>query len=111
MRLPPSTEISGLSPEISEAFLKPMKRNNVTQIRGYSKEPERVDLHSHCVWPCTYKDLPHITSVETFYFLRCVLGKDPYVSLHIFFSTFYDTFCFWLQMIARIIAQIKSVRS
>ena len=31
------TEISGLSPEISETFLKLMKRNNVTQIRGYSK--------------------------------------------------------------------------
>ena len=36
------TEISGLSPEISETFLKLMKRNNVTQIRGYSKEPERL---------------------------------------------------------------------
>ena len=36
------TEISGLSPEISETFLKYMKRNNVTQIRGYSKEPERL---------------------------------------------------------------------
>ena len=36
------TEISGLSPEIAQTFLKYMKRNNVTQIRGYSKEPERL---------------------------------------------------------------------
>lgn len=33
---------SGLTPEIAATFLKSMKRNNVTQIRGYSKEPERL---------------------------------------------------------------------
>ena len=36
------SEISGLTPEIAQTFLKYMKRNNVTQIRGYSKEPERL---------------------------------------------------------------------
>tara|TARA_R100000742_G_C4273188_1_gene92675 strand:+ start:1329 stop:1574 length:246 start_codon:yes stop_codon:yes gene_type:complete len=36
------SQISGLSPEIAETFLKYMKRDNVTQIRGYSKEPERL---------------------------------------------------------------------
>ena len=36
------TEVTGLSPEIAQTFLKYMKRNNVTQIRGYSKEPERL---------------------------------------------------------------------
>ena len=34
--------ISGLTPDIAAAFLKDMKRNSVTQIRGYSKEPERL---------------------------------------------------------------------
>ena len=36
------TEVTGLSPEIAQTFLKYMKRDNVTQIRGYSKEPERL---------------------------------------------------------------------
>jgi len=36
------SEISGLSPDIAASFLKNMKRNNVTQIRGYSKEPSRL---------------------------------------------------------------------
>jgi hypothetical protein len=35
-------ELGGLMPEIAAAFLKHMKRDNVTQIRGYSKEPERL---------------------------------------------------------------------
>ena len=30
--------LSGLTPDIAACFLKSMKRNNVTQIRGYSKE-------------------------------------------------------------------------
>ena len=30
------------NPDVAAAFLKEMKRNNVTQIRGYSKEPERL---------------------------------------------------------------------
>ena len=34
--------ISGLTPDVAAAFLKDMKRNSVTQIRGYSKEPERL---------------------------------------------------------------------
>lgn len=34
--------LSGLTPDIAACFLKNMKRNNVTQIRGYSKEPERL---------------------------------------------------------------------
>ena len=33
-------ELAGLSPDIAAAFLKDMKRNNVTQIRGYSKEKD-----------------------------------------------------------------------
>ena len=36
------SEMSGLSPDIAASFLKNMKRNNVTQIRGYSKEPRRL---------------------------------------------------------------------
>jgi len=36
------SEISGLSPDSAASFLKNMKRNNVTQIRGYSKEPSRL---------------------------------------------------------------------
>ena len=36
------SEISGLSPDIAASFLKNMKRNNVTQILGYSKEPSRL---------------------------------------------------------------------
>jgi len=36
------SEMSGLSPDIAASFLKNMKRNNVTQIRGYSKEPSRL---------------------------------------------------------------------
>lgn len=35
-------ELSDLNPDVAAAFLKEMKRNNVTQIRGYSKEPERL---------------------------------------------------------------------
>jgi hypothetical protein len=33
---------TGLSQDVAEAFLKGMKKHNVTQIRGYSKEPERM---------------------------------------------------------------------
>ena len=33
-------ELTGLSPDIAAAFLKDMKRHNVTQIRGYSKEKD-----------------------------------------------------------------------
>ncbi len=33
---------TGLDEDISAMILKSMKRNNVTQIRGYSKEPERL---------------------------------------------------------------------
>ena len=33
-------ELAGLSPDIAAAFLKDMKRSNVTQIRGYSKEKD-----------------------------------------------------------------------
>tara|TARA_R110000782_G_scaffold44122_1_gene98960 strand:- start:1723 stop:1965 length:243 start_codon:yes stop_codon:yes gene_type:complete len=33
-------ELAGLSPDIAAALLKGMKRNNVTQIRGYSKEKD-----------------------------------------------------------------------
>ena len=36
------SRISGLQPEIVACFLKAMKRDNVTQIRGYSKEPEHL---------------------------------------------------------------------
>ena len=32
--------LAGLSPDIAAAFLKDMKRSNVTQIRGYSKEKD-----------------------------------------------------------------------
>tara|TARA_R100000935_G_scaffold19442_1_gene37359 strand:- start:789 stop:1031 length:243 start_codon:yes stop_codon:yes gene_type:complete len=32
------SEISGLSPDIAASLLTNMKRNNVTQIRGYTKE-------------------------------------------------------------------------
>ena len=35
-------KLSELTPEIAASFLKQMKRNNVTQIRGYSIEPERL---------------------------------------------------------------------
>lgn len=38
------SRLSGLSPEIAACLLKSMKRNNVTQIRGYSKErPEAIE--------------------------------------------------------------------
>ena len=33
-------ELAGFSPDIAACFLKNMKRNNVTQIRGYSKEKD-----------------------------------------------------------------------
>tara|TARA_R110000823_G_scaffold170274_2_gene302786 strand:- start:791 stop:1045 length:255 start_codon:yes stop_codon:yes gene_type:complete len=33
---------TGLDEDIAAMMLKSMKRNNVTQIRGYSKEPERM---------------------------------------------------------------------
>ncbi len=33
-------ELTGLSLDIAAAFLKDMKRHNVTQIRGYSKEKD-----------------------------------------------------------------------
>ena len=33
-------ELAGSTPDIAAAFLKNMKRNNVTQIRGYSKEKD-----------------------------------------------------------------------
>tara|TARA_R110002167_G_scaffold7894_1_gene36911 strand:- start:117 stop:371 length:255 start_codon:yes stop_codon:yes gene_type:complete len=36
------SEQTGLDEDISAMILKSMKRNNVTQIRGYSKEPERL---------------------------------------------------------------------
>ena len=36
------SDIAGLSHDIAASFLKNMKRNNVTQIRGYSKEPSRL---------------------------------------------------------------------
>ena len=36
------SESTGLSPEIAEALLKTFSRDNVTQIRGYSKEPEHL---------------------------------------------------------------------
>tara|TARA_Y100001937_G_C7104572_1_gene324287 strand:+ start:1311 stop:1553 length:243 start_codon:yes stop_codon:yes gene_type:complete len=36
------SRISGLTPDIVACFLKAMKRDNVTQIRGYSKEPEHL---------------------------------------------------------------------
>tara|TARA_R100000935_G_scaffold17039_1_gene33659 strand:+ start:6370 stop:6612 length:243 start_codon:yes stop_codon:yes gene_type:complete len=31
-------KLAGLSPDVSAALLKGMKQNNITQIRGYSKE-------------------------------------------------------------------------
>tara|TARA_R100001086_G_scaffold175094_1_gene96346 strand:- start:2666 stop:2923 length:258 start_codon:yes stop_codon:yes gene_type:complete len=34
--------VSGLEKNVCQAWLKGMKRYNVTQIRGYSKEPERL---------------------------------------------------------------------
>jgi len=40
-----TTEVSkhtDLDRSVAAALLKSMKRNNVTQIRGYSKEPERL---------------------------------------------------------------------
>jgi len=37
-------ELAGLTPDIAACFLKNMKRNNVTQIRGYSKESEAARL-------------------------------------------------------------------
>ena len=33
---------TGILPEFGAALLRSMSRNNVTQIRGYSKEPERT---------------------------------------------------------------------
>tara|TARA_R110002126_G_scaffold254266_2_gene397378 strand:+ start:615 stop:818 length:204 start_codon:yes stop_codon:yes gene_type:complete len=33
---------TGLDEDISALILKSMKRDNVTQIRGYSKEPDRL---------------------------------------------------------------------
>ena len=33
-------ELAGFTPDIAKVFLKNMKRNNVTQIRGYSKEKD-----------------------------------------------------------------------
>ena len=35
-------ELMGLTPDIASSLLSNMKRNNVTQIRGYSKEPSRL---------------------------------------------------------------------
>jgi len=36
------SEAAGLTPGIAAVFLKNMKRNNVTQIRGYEKTPEHI---------------------------------------------------------------------
>ena len=36
------SSLTGLNEDVSKAFLKSMKKHNVTQIRGYSKEPERM---------------------------------------------------------------------
>ncbi len=36
------TDLAGLDPGVANALLTEMKRHNVTQIRGYSKEPERL---------------------------------------------------------------------
>ena len=33
---------TGILPEFGEIILQNMKRDNVTQIRGYSKEPEQM---------------------------------------------------------------------
>ena len=33
-------KMTGLTPEVCKALLHSIKRNNVTQIRGFSKEPE-----------------------------------------------------------------------
>ena len=35
-------QVSGIEPEYGAIILKNMKRDNVTDIRGYSKEPERL---------------------------------------------------------------------
>ena len=35
-------ELTVLTPDIASSLLSNMKRNNVTQIRGYSKEPSRL---------------------------------------------------------------------
>jgi len=35
-------ETTGLPVEVCEVLLKEMRRHNVTQIRGYSNEPERL---------------------------------------------------------------------
>ena len=35
-------ELAGLTPDVAAALLKNMKRDNVTNIRGYSKEPTRL---------------------------------------------------------------------
>jgi hypothetical protein len=35
-------QATGIEPEYGEIILKNMTRNNVTEIRGYSKEPERL---------------------------------------------------------------------
>ena len=34
--------LAGQSPDIAKEFLTLMKRDNVTKIRGYSKEPKRL---------------------------------------------------------------------
>jgi hypothetical protein len=35
-------ELAGLAPDVAASLLKSMKSNSVTNIRGYSKEPERL---------------------------------------------------------------------
>jgi len=35
-------ELAGLTPEVAKALLNSMKSNSITNIRGYSKEPERL---------------------------------------------------------------------
>jgi hypothetical protein len=35
-------DLAGLSPDIAKEFLTLMKRDSVTKIRGYSKEPKRL---------------------------------------------------------------------
>ena len=35
-------ELAGLTPDVAASLLKNMKRDNVTNIRGYSKEPTRL---------------------------------------------------------------------
>tara|TARA_R100001377_G_scaffold68224_1_gene43507 strand:- start:1873 stop:2130 length:258 start_codon:yes stop_codon:yes gene_type:complete len=36
------SKVTGLELDVCRMMLKDMKRHNVTQIRGYSKEPERL---------------------------------------------------------------------